>query len=355
MVNLAEIIQGIIQTNQITSEVIASLITFSVVVLIGWLAYYVFGRYILARAKKTKTTVDDYILDTLKKITLLVILLVGSYYTLTSLTFLQIYQVQLSQVFTVIGILTGAFMATRISNSIANWFILRKSKENTNAKNNHILFILKKIIQLFVYIIAFLIILWVLGIDLSSVVVGLGVGGIAIAFALQSTLSDVFSAFSIYFDRPFEIGDFIVVGDYSGTVTNIGVKSTRIKMLQGEELIVSNQELTSTYVRNFKKLDRRRVTFTLGVTYNTPFIKAKKIPEIIKDIFEKVELADIDKIHFTEFGDFSLKFVVIYYVKVADYGKYLETQEVINFAIMEAFEKEGIAMAFPTQTIYLEK
>ncbi|MCJ7714398.1 mechanosensitive ion channel, partial [Candidatus Bathyarchaeota archaeon] len=194
MVNLAEIIQGIIQTNQITSEVIASLITFSVVALIGWLAYYIFGRYILARAKKTKTTVDDYILDTLKKITLFVILLVGSYYTLTSLTFLQVYQVQLSQVFTVIGILIGAFMATRISNSIANWFIMRKSKENTNAKNNHILFILKKIIQLFVYIIAFLIILWVLGIDLSSVVVGLGVGGIAIAFALQSTLSDVFSA-----------------------------------------------------------------------------------------------------------------------------------------------------------------
>ncbi|MCJ7713168.1 mechanosensitive ion channel family protein, partial [Candidatus Bathyarchaeota archaeon] len=161
--------------------------------------------------------------------------------------------------------------------------------------------------------------------------------------------------FSIYFDRPFEIGDFIVVGDYSGTVTNIGVKSTRIKLLQGEELIVSNQELTSTYVRNFKKLDRRRVTFTLGVTYNTPFIKAKKIPGIIKDIFEKVELADIDKVHFTEFGDYSLKFVVIYYVKVADYGKYLETQEVINFAIMGAFEKEGIEMAFPTQTIYLEK
>ncbi len=198
-------------------------------------------------------------------------------------------------------------------------------------------------------------ILWGLGIDLSSVVVGLGVGGIAIAFALQNTLSDFFSAFSIYFDRPFEIGDFIIIGDHSGTVTNIGVKSTRIRLLQGEELIVSNQELTSSRVRNFKKLERRRVTFTLGVTYDTPSDKLKRIPNIISNIIKVIDLAELDQVRFTEFSDFSLKFLVIYYVRVADYNKYLEIQEVINFAIKDAFEEEAIEMAFPTQTLYINK
>ena len=197
--------------------------------------------------------------------------------------------------------------------------------------------------------------LWVLGVDLSGVVVGLGVGGIAIALALQNTLSDVFSAFSIYFDKPFEIGDFVIVGDHSGTVTNIGVKSTRIKLLQGEELVVSNKELTSTKVRNFRKLERRRITFTIGVTYNTPLSKLKKIPQIISKIIQDTELAELDRVHFTEFGDYSLKFLVIYYVKVSDYGKYMETQEAINFAIKEAFEEEAIEMAFQTHNIYFNK
>jgi small-conductance mechanosensitive channel len=145
------------------------------------------------------------------------------------------------------------------------------------------------------------------------------------------------------------------VGAHSGTVTNIGVKSTRIKLLQGEELIISNKELTSTSVRNFRKLEKRRVTFTIGITYSTPTAKLKKIREIIAGIVKNVELAELDRVSFTEFGDYSLKFLVIYYVKVADYGKYLDTQETINFAIKEAFEKEGIEIAFPTQTVYINK
>ncbi len=190
---------------------------------------------------------------------------------------------------------------------------------------------------------------------MSGVVVGLGVGGIAIALAVQNTLSDVFSAFSIYFDRPFEIGDFVVIGDQSGTVTNIGMKSTRIRLLQGEELVISNKELTSTQVRNFKKLEKRRINFKLGVTYDTPLEKLKKIPDIVRQIIEAQEFADLDRVHFYEFGDFSLKFEIIYYVLVADYNKYMDIQQAINFAIKGAFEKEGIEMAFPTQTIFLNK
>lgn len=354
MVNLAETIQNLIQTNQVTSEMIASVIIFSLVTVIGWLVYYTFSRYLMAWTKKTKTTLDDDILRNLKPVAILAIIIVGLYFSLSTLSILQVYDQQLSEIFYVFGILIGAFTITRITSIIIDWFA-RRNSENTNGKNHHILFLLKKIVQLFVYIMAFLIILWVIGIDLSGVVVGLGVGGIAIAFALQNTLSDFFSAFSIYFDRPFEIGDFIIVGEHSGTVTNIGVKSTRIRLLQGEELVISNQELTSSRVRNFRKLERRRITFTIGVTYNTPLSKLKKIPQIISKIIQGIELAELDQVHFTEFGDFSLKFLVIYYVRVADYSKYLETQEAINFAIKAAFEEEAIEMAFPTQTIYFNK
>ena len=156
----------------------------------------------------------------------------------------------------------------------------------------------------------------------------------------------------------FEIGDFIIVGDYAGTVTKIGMKSTRVKLLQGEELVLANSELTKTNIRNFKKMKRRRISFSFGVTYDTPTKKLKKIPEIIKNVLdpEKLEqLYKLDRVHFTEFGDFSLNFDVVYFLKSQEYVKYRDTQQEINFAIKEAFEKEGIEMAFPTQTIHLNK
>jgi small-conductance mechanosensitive channel len=353
---LADLISDAFKTNQFTSEIIAAIIIFSLVSVTGWLVYYVFGRYFSKRVGKTKTTLDYEVLRSIKVVVVLSIVLIGVYYALSSLTLLQSYaeQLQLSAIFMVLGILLAAFTVTRVTNVLADWHV-KKNVKNQNGKNNHLLFLLKKIVQLFVYIIAFLVILYVFKVDLSGVVVGLGIGGIAIAFAVQNQLGDVLGAFSIYFDRPFEIGDFIVVGNYSGTVTNIGVKSTRIRLLQGEELIISNKELTSTSVRNFRKLEKRRVAFTIGVTYSTPIAKLKKIREMITQIIRDVDLAELERVNFTEFGDYSLKFLVIYYVKVADYGKYMDTQETINFAIKEAFEKEGIEIAFPTQTVYLNK
>jgi small-conductance mechanosensitive channel len=354
MASLSELFQQILQTNQLNGEIIASIVIFSVVAFVGWLSYLILSRYLSKWATKTKTTLDDDILSALKIIMIIMIVVLGIEYALSPLSFLQPYNGTLTGIFLVLQIMLGAFAVTRISNIVVDWYAGRTalSAEKTS---HHLLFLLKKVIQVVVYVVALLLILYVFQVDLTGAVVGLGVGGIAIAFALQSTLSDVFSAFSIYFDRPFEIGDFIVVGDYSGTVTNIGVKSTRLKLLQGEELIVSNKELTNASVRNFRKLEKRRVTFTIGVTYDTKNEKLRKIPGIIKDIFDNVEGADLDRVNFTEFGDFSLKFLVIYYVNSSDWGKYLDTQEKINFSIKEAFEREGIEMAFPTSTIYVKK
>jgi small-conductance mechanosensitive channel len=354
MVNLAESIQNLFQTNQTTSEIIASIIIFSLIAVAGGLAYTALCRYMCAFTKKTNIPVDNCIFHNMKISMFLIIITAGTYYTLAALPIIQPYSTQLSTIFMVIGILVSAFIITKIANSLAEWHVKRNIQQKTG-KSNHILFLLKKLIQITILIAAFLVILWFLEVDLSGVVVGLGVGGIAIAFAMQNTLSDVFSAFSIYFDRPFEIGDFVVIGDHAGAVTNIGIKSTRIKLLQGEELVISNRELTSTRVRNFRKLDKRRVTFTIGVTYDTPLAKLKKIPQIISDIIKNIDQTELIRVNFTEFGDYSLKFVTLFYVNTSDYGKFVEIQEEINFSIKEIFEKEEINIAFPTQTIYVAK
>jgi small-conductance mechanosensitive channel len=353
MATLTEIFQQILHTNAGTAEILASIVLFLVVAVVGWAIYFVFNRYFSKWAQKTETTLDDDILDAVKSFIVILIAIIGIEYALTPLSFVQPYKATVDGVFFVIEIFLSAFAVTKISNILADWYA---DRENGPGKNkHHLTFVLKKIIQVAVYIVAVIIILWVRQVDLTGAIVGLGVGGIAIAFALQNTLSDFFSAFSIYYDRPFEIDDFITVGEYSGTVKNIGMKSTRLKLLSGEELILSNKELSNASVRNFRKLEKRRVVFTIGVTYDTSTEKLTKIPLIIRGIIENTEHAEIERVHFTEFGDFALKFLVSYYVNVADYGIYLDTQQSINFALKEAFEREGIEMAFPTSTVYVKK
>lgn len=353
MATLTEIFQHLLNTNAGTAEILASLVLFAIVAFVGWAIYLVFNRYFSRWAAKTETTIDDDIINAVKTFIVILVIIIGIEFALSPLSFLQPYNDTLQAVFFVMEVFMAAFAVTRVSNILADWYADKASGPGKN--KHHLIFLLKKIIQIAVYIFAIIIILWVRQVDLTGAVVGLGVGGIAIAFALQNTLSDFFSAFSIYFDRPFEIGDTITVGEYTGTVTNIGVKSTRLRLLQGEELVLSNKELTSSSVRNFRKLEKRRIVFTIGVTYDTPLEKLRKIPPIIADIIKSIEKAEFERVHFTEFGDSSLKFLVSYYVNCAEYATYLDTQQKINFSIIEAFEREGIEIAFPTSVVYVKQ
>ncbi|MCW4053015.1 MAG: mechanosensitive ion channel family protein [Candidatus Bathyarchaeota archaeon] len=350
---LAKLIEEYLNLGQQTSEIIASIAIFMLAIALGWTIYFVFRRYFTGWAKGTKTKIDDEILRNVRGPIIILAILAGAYYGLGSLSALQPYSEPLAAIFWIAQILVVTFVLTRITNVLTSWFAERAKRENR--LSDHILYLLRKIIQAIIFLFAFLAILVAFKIDLSSIVLGLGVGGIAIGLALQSILSDAFGAFSIYFDRPFEVGDFINVDNYSGTVRKIGLKSTRLQLLQGEELIISNKQLTSSSVRNFKKLKKRRVTFTLGLTCDTPTEKLRKIPEIIRGIIENRELVQFDRAHFTKIGDFSLNFEIVYYMKTADYVKYMDTQQEINLAILEVFEKEGIKMAFPSQTIFLNK
>lgn len=349
--SLSEFLRQYVGLSQIVSEVIAFAFTLTLAIAIAWIGHSIFKRYLLRWAAKTQTHLDDAILRNVRAPIFLLAILFGLYYGLAGVASLQDYSQEVSMAFTVGQILVVTFIITRITNVLISWYAEQSVKRGTNV-SNHILFILRKVLQIVVYVFTFLIILWVFNIDLSGVVVGLGVGGIAIALALQNILSDALAAFSLYFDRPFEIGDFIVVGDYAGTVKKIGMKSTRIQLLQGEELVISNKELTSEAVRNFKKLKKRRITFTVQVSCDTPIEKLKKIPEIISEIIKKIKGTQIGTAHFRQFGEFSFDFDIVYYVKTGNYNKYLDIQQRINFEILEEFEKEKIEMPYPTQKIF---
>ncbi len=234
--------------------------------------------------------------------------------------------------------------------------IIKREKEKQGKEfDSSLICLLNKITKIALWLIAAIIILQNLGYNISTLVAGLGIGGIAVAFAVQNILADFFSSFSIYLDKPFQEGDFIVIGDDMGIVKKIGIKSTRIQTLQGEELVISNRELTETRVHNYKKMKKRRVVFNFGVVYETSTEKLKKIPVLVKDIIDKIDVAQLDRVHFKAFGDFSLVFEVVYYIDSSDYNLYMDTQQEINLALKERFEKEGIVFAYPTQTIFVKK
>ncbi len=360
LLNLGDIINQLFRDNRIIvdsfyGEIIAAIILFLGAFLIGWVIYHIFEHYFSKWAKKTKTTLDDEIIKNTKRPIYFFVIVVGFYYAIDQLSILKPYEFYVTQIFLVAEVFLVAYIITRIINVLLSWYAERKVKTGKKALSSNILLVFKKLLHVFVYIFAFLYLLYVSKIDLSGAVVGLGVTGIAIAFALQSILGDAFSAFTIYFDRPFEIGDYVVIGNYEGTVTNISMKSTRLKLLQGEELIVSNKEITSGSLRNFKKMENRRVVFSIAVTYETPNEKLKKIPTLLKKIIDSCENVEFQRVHFKELGSFSLNFEIVYLLNSPDYVKYLDTQQTINYGIKEAFEKEKIDLAFPTQTILVNQ
>jgi small-conductance mechanosensitive channel len=214
---------------------------------------------------------------------------------------------------------------------------------------------MKVLINILIWVIGIVFLMDNLGFDISAVIAGLGIGGIAIALAAQAILGDLFSYFVIFFDRPFEVGDFITVGDKRGTVEYTGIKTTRIRALSGEQLVFSNTDLTNSRIHNYKKMEERRVLFKLGVVYQTPAAKLEEIPKIVREIIEKRADVRFDRGHFESYGDFSLNFEFVYFIVGADYVKYMDTQQSINLEVYNEFETRGIEFAYPTQTLFLNK
>jgi small-conductance mechanosensitive channel len=198
-------------------------------------------------------------------------------------------------------------------------------------------------------------ILWALDYQIAPLIGALGVSGIAVAFALQSILADIFNSMAIILDKPFRVSDFIIVGDTLGTVEQIGIKTTRIRSLTGEQIIMTNSDLLGSRIRNFKRMLERRVAFKFGVVYQTAPEKLEQIPSMLKAIIQGVQRTRFDRAHFFEYGDFSLNFEVVYYVSGSDYTVYMDIQQAINLAMFRQFAAAGIEFAYPTQSIMVQR
>ncbi len=211
------------------------------------------------------------------------------------------------------------------------------------------------LVRIAVWATVFLLALDNLGVNITALIAGLGVGGIAVALAAQNIISDLFASLSIVLDKPFVLGDFLAIDDLYGTVEKVGLKTTRVRSLSGEQLVIANTDLLHSRIRNYGQMVERRAVFTLGVVYQTPADKLEQIPSIIEDIIVKQELARFDRSHFKEYGNFSLNFETVYWIESNDYKLYMDIQQSVNLEIFRRFDEAGIEFAYPTQTLFVEK
>ncbi len=341
--------------NTITTYITAIAVFIIVVVVIQ-----IFKKIVLNKLQKwsenTKTTIDDFIVSGIKK-TAIPLLYFGAFIFAVKILILPANIQRIIEVVTVIVVTFFVLRAiTALLGYSLNEYLRRRSGEDSNFDNKRkqIKGILT-IVNVLIWIVGLVFALDNLGFKVGAALTGLGIGGVAIALAAQAVLGDLFSYFVIFFDRPFEIGDFLVVGDKVGNVEYIGIKSTRIRSLSGEQLVFSNTDLVNSRIHNFKKMERRRVVFKLGVIYQTTAQQLAEIPSIVKSIIEEQTDVTFDRGHFSTFGDFSLNFEFVYYIQTSDYNKYMDTQQAINLKVYQEFESREIEFAYPTQTLFLNK
>lgn len=252
----------------------------------------------------------------------------------------------------------GVFLQLFIwANSAINIYTHQKLRNNLkqNATSTTAINVFSLIWKFFAFSILALIMLDQMGFNITTLLAGLGVGGIAIALAVQNILGDLFASLTIVFDKPFKVGDAIQVDQIIGTVEKVGLKTTRIRSVTGEQIVISNADILKTRLQNFDGIIERRMFFKLGVTYDTPYEKMKMIPSLIEKAIMEQAKTRVDRVHFREYGESSLNFEVSYYIAESTLKLACDIQQEVNLAILKSFEDNGISFAFPSRTIYLQK
>jgi len=346
-----EIMNTIFLNNSLRSWLIAAGV--AVITYIGLLILRRFIlRYLRTLALRTVNTLDDLIADLIEDIRkfllLILALYAGSVVLAIPANIVRFIDIAL------IGsiLLQTGFWGNRIISFLIVNFVQKRGGNADDKKS--IPTILQFVSRMFLWSVIFLLTLDNLGIDITTLLAGLGIGGIAVALALQNVLGDLFASLSILLDKPFEVGDSILVDDYQGTVEQIGIKTTRLRSISGEQSIFSNTDLLQSRIRNYKRMSERRIVFHIGVVYQTPLEKLKNIPALIREIITSQDKTRFDRVHFKEYGDSSLMFEIVYYILSPDYNLYMDIQERINLKIYERFEQERVDFAYPTRTIIIQ-
>jgi small-conductance mechanosensitive channel len=341
--------------NTVQSYIIAVAIFIGVSVLI-----FIFRKVVLSRLRKwaesTETKLDDLLIRGLQKSIIPVLNILVFYFAVKTLEL----HPKVERAVDVVSVILITFFIIRMITAALRFgldsYIKSKATEEEEAHRR-----IKQIRGItaigsfFIWVLGFIFLLDNLGYQITAVIAGLGIGGIAIALAAQAILGDLFSYFVIFFDRPFEIGDFIVIGEFKGNIEYIGIKTTRVRSLSGEQLVFGNSDLTNSRIQNFKRMERRRVVFKLGVTYQTPAEKIEEAVKMVEQIIVDHPDVTYDRGHFAAFGPFSLDLEFVYFVLSNDYIQYMNIQQDVNFRVLREFEKLGIEFAYPTQTLFVNK
>lgn len=224
----------------------------------------------------------------------------------------------------------------------------RRGRELPGAEGAASLNILRFVGVLIVWIVALLMLLTNLGVKIGPLVAGLGIGGVAIALAVQNLLGDLFASLSIALDKPFRVGDYLVVGDERGTVEQVGIKSTRLRSVTGEQIVMANGDLLRSRLRNYGLLPERRAELNLRIAYETPRALVGEVPSIIESAVRAEKNTRFERAHFARYGDYALLFEAVYFVQDRDYNVFMDAQQSINLRLLDEFARRGITLAYPT-------
>jgi len=307
-------------------------------------------KFIKRLALKSNTSIDDLLVEIIERFVLPYSYLLINYAIIRSL----LLPVGLDKLLAAASLFVTVYFSVRLVNffiqhSVVGYMEKRKEPGERIRQVTGMLLLVK----IFTWGLGLVMLADNLGYNVTTVIAGMGVGGIAIALAAQNILGDLFSYFVIFFDKPFEIGDFIVINNNAGIVEKIGIKTSHIRSLDGQQLVMPNAEMVKSVIQNFKRLQKRRIVFSIGIIYGTSTSKIKKVPRIIQQIIEDDERAIFDRAHLKNLGDFSVNYEIVYYIESADYQIFMDTQQNICLRIFEEFENEGIEFAFPTQTLFI--
>lgn len=320
------------------------------------LVLHILRRLVLHRlsrvAQKTDTVIDDFLVDILSATRVLLALAVGLYAATQFLTLPSAMAKLVDRAFIGLIILQAGIWANRgLVFGLKHRFSQGDEEEAGARAMTHSL--LSFLGRMALWLLVGLLILDNMGLNVTALVASLGIGGIAVALAVQNILGDLFASLSIAIDKPFVIGDFIIVDELMGTVEHVGLKTTRIRSLGGEQIIFSNNDLLKSRIRNYKRMQERRAVFAIGVTYDTPAEQLEQIPLLIQQAIETQGETRFDRAHFKSFGPSSLDFEAVYYVLQPDYNLFMAVQQDINLTLVRSFASRNIDFAFPTQTLHI--
>jgi len=316
--------------------------------------YWIFGNIIKKATAKTKTKIDDVIVDTLHGPVILGLTIFGLWYGIRQLAFPESIDAWITNVYHVMVAVTVTWLIARLVDAIIKEYLIPLTEKTESTMDDQIIPVVRKGLRAAIWILGIIVALNNAGYNVGALLAGLGIGGLALAMAAKDTVSNIFGGITIFTDKPFKVNDRVKIGGFDGIITEVGIRSTRLKTFEGRIVTIPNSKFTDGMIENVSVEPWRKVTLNLGLVYDTPADKMEKAMELLKEIAaSNVALEENTVIGFNKFGDFALGILFIYYIKSGE--EIIGTQTAINLEIMRKFEEHGLEMAFPTQTVYTRK